>query len=132
MNFEIVNEFENNIKNFFGAPYAVSVDSCTHGIELCLRLLDSKKIIVPKRREPLSPKNTFLFFLKLKQYKGIKLGTSNILRGDKAVGEALKNSNSKIVLITSVMAKPSIPSIKFIALMITKNTNTVVSCARIL
>ena len=49
MNFEIVNEFENNIKNFFGAPYAVSVDSCTHGIELCLRLLDSKKIIVPKR-----------------------------------------------------------------------------------
>lgn len=34
---------------FFGAPYAVAVDCCTHGIELCLRLYDVKKYSVPKR-----------------------------------------------------------------------------------
>ena len=47
MSFEIVKEFENNIAQFFGAPYAVAVDSCTHGIELCLRLTNTKKITVP-------------------------------------------------------------------------------------
>tara|TARA_R110000851_G_scaffold275092_3_gene427705 strand:- start:161 stop:760 length:600 start_codon:yes stop_codon:yes gene_type:complete len=49
MSFEIVKEFENNIAQFFGAPYAVAVDSCTHGIELCLRLTNTKKITVPYR-----------------------------------------------------------------------------------
>lgn len=33
-----VTEFENVIKAFFNAPYAVAVDCCTHAIELCLRL----------------------------------------------------------------------------------------------
>jgi dTDP-4-amino-4,6-dideoxygalactose transaminase len=32
-------EFEDKISTFFGSPYAVAVDCCTHGIELCLRLL---------------------------------------------------------------------------------------------
>lgn len=32
-----VTEFENKIAEFFGAPYAVAVDSATHGIELCYR-----------------------------------------------------------------------------------------------
>ena len=32
-------ELEEQISNFFGSPYAVAVDCCTHGIELCLRLL---------------------------------------------------------------------------------------------
>ena len=36
--FKIVNNFENIIADYFGAPYCVAVDSCTHGIELCLRL----------------------------------------------------------------------------------------------
>ncbi len=35
--FTIVTEFERRIAEFLGAPYAVAVDSCTHGIELCLR-----------------------------------------------------------------------------------------------
>lgn len=35
--FKIVEEFENKIADFFGAPYAVSTDCCTHAIELCLR-----------------------------------------------------------------------------------------------
>lgn len=47
--FESVKKLENKIANFFGSPYAVAVDSCTHGVELCLRLLDSNKISVPAR-----------------------------------------------------------------------------------
>ena len=44
-----VKEFEALIADFFGSPYAVAVDSCTHGIELCLRLYGHSKISVPKR-----------------------------------------------------------------------------------
>jgi len=49
VNFEVVQEFENKISKFFGSPYAVAVDSCTHGIELCLRYTKETKINVPKR-----------------------------------------------------------------------------------
>ena len=49
MNFEVVTTFENKISEFFGAPYAVAVDSCTHGLELCLRHTNETKINVPKR-----------------------------------------------------------------------------------
>ena len=37
MNFDIIKLFELKIANFFGSPYAVATDSCTHGIELSLR-----------------------------------------------------------------------------------------------
>ena len=49
MDFNTVELFENKIAEFFGAPYAVAFDSCTHGIEACLYLTKAKKIIVPKR-----------------------------------------------------------------------------------
>lgn len=49
MSFEIIREFEDKLASFFGAKYGVAVDSCTHGLELCLRYNDSKKITVPKR-----------------------------------------------------------------------------------
>jgi dTDP-4-amino-4,6-dideoxygalactose transaminase len=49
MNFNIVTEFENKIATFFGAPYAIAVDSCTHGIELCLRYTNASEIKVPDR-----------------------------------------------------------------------------------
>ena len=49
MSFTKVAEFENKIAEFFGAPYAVVVDCCTHGIELCLRQQNIKSITVPKR-----------------------------------------------------------------------------------
>ena len=49
MDFNTVEIFENKIAEFFGAPYAVAFDSCTHGIEACLYLTKAKKIIVPKR-----------------------------------------------------------------------------------
>ncbi|MDC1216936.1 DegT/DnrJ/EryC1/StrS family aminotransferase [Flavobacteriaceae bacterium] len=49
MDFNTVELFENKIAEFFGAPYAVAFDSCTHGIEACLYLTKAKKIIAPKR-----------------------------------------------------------------------------------
>ena len=49
VNFEVIGEFENSIAKFFGSPYAIAVDSCTHGIELCLRYTNETKINVPKR-----------------------------------------------------------------------------------
>lgn len=49
MSFEIIDKFEKAIAEFFGSPYAVAVDSCTHGIELCLRHTKETKINVPKR-----------------------------------------------------------------------------------
>ena len=49
MSFEVIKDFEKSIASFFGAPHAVAVDCCTHGVELCLRMKDVKKIRVPKR-----------------------------------------------------------------------------------
>lgn len=42
-----VTEFENKIAEFFGAPYAVATDSCTHAIELCLRFTQSRGFVCP-------------------------------------------------------------------------------------
>ena len=47
--FEVVQDFEKQIASFFGAPYAIAIDSCTHGIELALRYTKATKISVPKR-----------------------------------------------------------------------------------
>jgi dTDP-4-amino-4,6-dideoxygalactose transaminase len=47
--FEVVQTFEKEIAYFFGAPYAVAVDSCTHAIELALRHGRADKISVPRR-----------------------------------------------------------------------------------
>lgn len=49
VNLNTVTEFETKIAEFFNAPYSVAVDSCTHGIELCLRYTKETKISVPKR-----------------------------------------------------------------------------------
>lgn len=49
MSFELIQTFENKISEFFGSKYAIAVDSCTHGIELCLRYTKEKKISVPNR-----------------------------------------------------------------------------------
>jgi len=49
MSFEVVSEFEQKIAHWYGSPYAVAVDCCTHGIELCLRHQNAKSITVPKR-----------------------------------------------------------------------------------
>ena len=49
MSFAKVTEFETKVSEFFGAPYGIAVDCCTHGIELCLRYQNVKSITVPKR-----------------------------------------------------------------------------------
>jgi len=49
MSFEPVRKFENELAKFFGCPYAIAVDSCTHGIELCVRYQKLDQISVPKR-----------------------------------------------------------------------------------
>ena len=48
MSFQVIADFEKEIAKFFGAPYAVAVDCCTHGLELSLRLKGVNKIRVPK------------------------------------------------------------------------------------
>jgi len=47
MSFEAITQFENQIAEFFGAPYAVAVDCCTHAIELCLRHQHIEHFTVP-------------------------------------------------------------------------------------
>ena len=47
--FELINQFENKIAEFFGSLYAVATDSCTHGIELCLRHTKANFITIPTR-----------------------------------------------------------------------------------
>jgi dTDP-4-amino-4,6-dideoxygalactose transaminase len=65
MNIPYVEFFEEAIAEFFGAPYAVAVDSCTHGVELSLRYTNASSIIVPKR--------TYLSIPMLAQKLGIYL-----------------------------------------------------------
>ena len=45
--FETVKEFEKQIASFFGAPYAVATDCCTHAIELSLRLDENQQVTCP-------------------------------------------------------------------------------------
>lgn len=49
MDFNTVKDFEDLIAEYFDAPYAIAVDCCTHGLELCLRRNRDKVISVPHR-----------------------------------------------------------------------------------
>lgn len=49
MSFAVVTKFEKKLAKFYNAPYAIAVDCCTHGVELCLRYSKDKAITVPKR-----------------------------------------------------------------------------------
>jgi dTDP-4-amino-4,6-dideoxygalactose transaminase len=49
MSFKTVTDFENKIAEYFGSPYAVAVDCCTHAIELCLRRSNVTSITIPTR-----------------------------------------------------------------------------------
>jgi len=49
MSFDIISRFENEVAAFFGSPYAIAVDCCTHAIELCMREQKIKKFSIPKR-----------------------------------------------------------------------------------
>jgi dTDP-4-amino-4,6-dideoxygalactose transaminase len=65
VDFSTVTEFEKKIAEFFGAPFAVAVDSCTHGIELCLRYKKAKTIY--------SPRHTYISIPMLSKKLGISL-----------------------------------------------------------
>lgn len=56
---EIVEKFEKTIATFYGAPYAVAVDCCTHAIELCLRLNPPTRTINCPTRTYVSVPMTF-------------------------------------------------------------------------
>jgi dTDP-4-amino-4,6-dideoxygalactose transaminase len=45
--FNKVEEFETQISKFYGAPYAVATDCCTHAIELCLRYEGYNNVTIP-------------------------------------------------------------------------------------
>jgi len=46
--YRAVQDFEEAMANYVGSRYAVATDSCTHAMELCLRLLAPSHISLPK------------------------------------------------------------------------------------
>ena len=55
MSFELIKEFEKKIAEFYGSPYAVAIDCCTHAVELCLRYKKVEKFTVPPNTYPSVP-----------------------------------------------------------------------------
>ena len=55
MGFEVVTKFEDKVASFFGAPYAIATDSCTHGVELCLRYEQPYEVTFPTHTYPSIP-----------------------------------------------------------------------------
>ncbi|AYQ31337.1 DegT/DnrJ/EryC1/StrS family aminotransferase [Runella sp. SP2] len=47
--YKIVQMFEEEVAEYTGAPYAVSVDSCTNALFLCCKYLSIKEVTIPKR-----------------------------------------------------------------------------------
>ena len=47
--FDAVRDFERELQNFTGAPYAIVTDCCTHAIEIVLRLQRPEKLFFPGR-----------------------------------------------------------------------------------
>jgi len=45
--YEIVKMFEDEIANYTGAPYAISVDSCTNALFLVCKYLEVKEVTIP-------------------------------------------------------------------------------------
>jgi dTDP-4-amino-4,6-dideoxygalactose transaminase len=70
MNQIAVSKFEEEISNFFGCPYAVAVDCCTHAIELCLRY---KQVLAAT-----CPSNTYISIPFTFKKLGIKWAFENI------------------------------------------------------
>jgi len=47
--FKIVEMFEETVADYTGAPYAISVDSCTNALFLCCKYLNVEDVIIPAR-----------------------------------------------------------------------------------
>jgi dTDP-4-amino-4,6-dideoxygalactose transaminase len=48
IDFSSVANFETEVAKFFGAKHGIAIDSCTHGLELCLRYFNVKAFDCPK------------------------------------------------------------------------------------
>ena len=70
MGFELVTKLEDKVASFFGAPYAIATDSCTHAVELCLRYEDPYEVTFPTHTYPSIP------FLEIVDTQAIGLGIS--------------------------------------------------------
>ena len=55
MGFELVTKLEDKVASFFGAPYAIATDSCTHAVELCLRYEQPYEVTFPTHTYPSVP-----------------------------------------------------------------------------
>lgn len=53
--YQVVKDFENKVAEFAGAPYAVSVDSCTNALFLCCKYLKIDEVTIPKSTYPSVP-----------------------------------------------------------------------------
>ena len=67
--YKIVKMFEEEVAEYTGAPYAVSVDSCTNALFLCLKYLNAEEVIVPRK--------TYLSVPQSVLHAGAKLKFSN-------------------------------------------------------
>lgn len=47
--YKIVKMFEEEIANYTGAPYAVSIDSCTNALFLCCKYLEVEDVTIPSK-----------------------------------------------------------------------------------
>jgi dTDP-4-amino-4,6-dideoxygalactose transaminase len=83
--FKPIFDFEKAIANYFGAPYAVATDCCTHALEMCLQLHPKDKVECPRKTYISVPfmlikiKRNFLFVNK--KWKGCYNLTPNIIDG---------------------------------------------------
>lgn len=53
MNYTVLEDFENKLCKYTGAPYAVPTDCCTHAIELCMRYQEVSGVVT-------MPKHTYV------------------------------------------------------------------------
>ena len=80
MNFDSIVEFEKQVGVFFGAPYGIAVDCCTHGIELCLGETNIVDAAVLWKRNSYIP-GTFMC-VSFQYRKHLSLGRGGIILTD--------------------------------------------------
>ena len=82
--FDYIQNFEEELAKFYGAPFAIVTDSCTHAIELCLRYKKYNDITIPEHTYISIPFTLEKLNLKWKfEYQNWKdyyyLGNTNII-----------------------------------------------------
>lgn len=84
--FHLVEKFENQIADFYGAKYGIATDCCTHAIELCLRYEGFSNVTCPDHTYisvPFTFKKLNLNwdFVSNKWEESYKIGGTNIIDG---------------------------------------------------